>query len=117
MKTAKEIFRDILISAQTNCVLKIKLKDSEKPMITAVEKVGKKRIVLKPTCLYGYELEKRYITLPEIETVKRYKTQFDNPLFERMRFIKNNISKVRRSFGSLNEPSTGYLNPGVDHAG
>jgi len=106
MKKPQEIFNDIQISAETNCVLKIKLKESENPVITAVDKVGKSTILLKPTCLYGYQLEKRIITLPEIESVTRYNTYFDHPIFERIRFIKNNISEMRNNFeGFTKEPS------------
>ena len=106
MRNAKEVFKDILISAQTNCVLKIKLRDVPNPVITAVDRVSKNKIVLKPTCLYGYELPRRTITLLEVESITRYKTFFDNPLFEKLRFIKNNISDLRKNFGTLgNEPS------------
>ncbi len=103
MKTSKDIFRDVLISSETNCVVKIKLKGVKNPVITAVDRIEKKKIVLKPTCLYGYTLAKRIITLPEIESLTRYKTQFDHPLFERLRFIKNNIVEIRKNFGSSNE--------------
>jgi hypothetical protein len=104
MKTAKDIFQDILASANTNCVLKIKLRNVENPIITAVERIGNKRILLKPTCLYGYKLKERYITIPQIESVTRYKTQFDHPLFQKLRFIKNNISEIKKSFRALNPP-------------
>src|SRR5688500_15267972 len=110
MKTKKEIFKDILISAQTNCVLKIKLKDVDNPVITAVDHISKNKIVLKPTCLYGYRLKKRNITLLEIESVVRYKTQFDHPLFEKLRFIKNNISDLRKNFDLLGDQPSGILN-------
>lgn len=107
MKTAKEIFQDILISAATNCVLKIKLKGIKNPVITAVDRVTKQRIILKPTCLYGYALKNRSISLPEIESVTRYRTQFNHPLFEKLRYIRTNISDIRRNFGSLDERQTG----------
>lgn len=106
MKTSKEIFKDILISAQTNCVLKIKLKNLENPVITAVDHLSKNKIVLKPTCLYGYRLKKRNISLAEIESVTRYQTQFNHPLFEKLRFIKNNIADLRKSLDTFSqEPS------------
>src|SRR5687768_2094356 len=103
MKTTKEILRDILISAETNCVVKIKLKGVKNPVITAVDRIEKKKIVLKPTCLYGYTLAKRTITLAEIESLTRYKTLFNHPLFERLRFIRNNIVEIRKNLGSFNE--------------
>ncbi|MEX2232883.1 MAG: hypothetical protein WD824_12020 [Cyclobacteriaceae bacterium] len=112
MKSKKEIFKDILMSAQTNCVLKIKLIGDPNPVITAVDRVEKNKITLKPTCLYGYKIKKRAITLLEIESVIRYKTYYNHPLFEKMRFIKNNISYIRKNFGALNEQSSGILNPG-----
>lgn len=106
MKSSKEIFKDILISAQTNCVLKIKLKKFRNPVITAVDHISKNKIVLKPTCLYGYRLKKRNITLYEIESVTRYQAEFNHPIFERIRFIRNNIRELRRDLStSAREPS------------
>ena len=109
MKNAKEVFRDILISCQTNCVLKIKLKGVDNPIITAVDRVSKKTIILKPTCLYGYTLPKRSISLTDIETVTRYHTHFNHPLFEKLRYIKNNISDLRRNFGSFGEQQSAQI--------
>ena len=110
MKSKKEVFKDILISAQTSCVLKIKLVNQENPFITAVDHISKNKIVLKPTCLYGYKLRKRNITLLEIESVKRYKTRFDNPLFEKLRFVRNNISAIRKDLGAFADQPSGVLN-------
>lgn len=101
MKTQKHILRDLLMSAETHCVLKIKLKDTVNPVITAVERVSRKSILLKPTCLYGYKLRKRRLTLHDIETVTRYRTNFDNPIFEKLRFIKNNIADIRNNFDAF----------------
>jgi len=112
MKSKKEIFRDILISAQTNCVLKIKLKGARNPVITAVDRVDKNMITLKRTCLYGFELEKRTITLLEIENVTRCRTKFDNPIFEKLRYIKNNISAIRQNFGDFDKNRVPHLKPG-----
>lgn len=109
MKTKKEIFRDILASAQTSCVLKIKLKNAKNPVITAVERVNKNQIVLKPTCLYGYRLKQRNVTLLEIEDVIRYKTYFHHPIFEKIRFIKNNISSIRSNFEAFQRDASGIL--------
>lgn len=113
MKTKKEIFKDVLISAQTNCVLKLKLKDTPNPVITAVDHISKNRIVLKPTCLYGYRLKKMSVTLLEIESVTRYNTHFNHPLFEKLRFIQNNISSIRKDFSSYQEGFGKALNPGI----
>lgn len=105
MEAVGEIVKkDIVISARTGCVVKLKLKDIANPVITAVESVSNNTIVLKPTCLYGYPLKKRTVTLSDIEQVKRYKTYFDHPLFERIRFIKNNISSVRTNLELLTKP-------------
>jgi hypothetical protein len=109
MKGKKEIFKDVLISAQTGSVLKIKLRDSPNPVITAVDHISKNKIVLKPTCLYGYPLKKRNVTLLEIESVVLYKTYFNHPLFEKLRFIKNNIAELRKNFGTLHEGSSHAL--------
>ena len=74
---------------------------------------SKNKIVLKPTCLYGYKINQRNITLLEIESVTRYKTNFNHPLFEKLRFIKNNISQIRKDFGSFADERTGLLRPRV----
>ncbi len=109
MEPRKEILKDILISAETGCVVKLKVKDIANPVITAVENVSDETVVLKPTCLYGYPLIKRNVRLSDIEYVKRYKTYFNHPLFERMRFIKNNISSVRRNLELLRKPPISNL--------
>lgn len=109
MKSKKEIFRDILISAETNCVLKIKLKNAPNPVITAVDKVGKNKIVLKPTCLYGYEIKDRNISLVEIESVTRYKTRFNHPIFQKIRYIKENLSDIRKNIGVFPENTPAML--------
>lgn len=101
MKSKKEIFKDILLSAETDCVLKIKLKNIKNPIITAVDRVIQNKIILKQTCLYGYRLRKRTITLLEVESVSRYHAQYNHPMFVKMRFIKNHIGELRNNFESL----------------
>jgi hypothetical protein len=101
MKTKKQIFKDILASAHTNCVLKIKTRGDVNPVITAVDRVLKNKIILKPTCLYGFPVKKQTITLMEIESVARYHANFNHPLFVKLRFIKNNIASIRNNMASL----------------
>ncbi len=96
----KDFLRDILMSAETNCVLKIKIKNVVNPIITAVDKVLENEILLKPTCLYGFAIETPLIQLFEIESVIRYHTNFSHPLFVKMRYIKKNIAAMRNN----NEP-------------
>jgi len=109
MEAGGEMMKDMVVSAETGCVVKLKLKDITNPVITAVESINDNAIVLKPTCLYGYPLKKRNITLADIEHVKRYKTYFNHPLFERIRFVKNNISSVRKNLELLGKPQVGTL--------
>lgn len=113
MKTTNEILKEILVSAKTSCVLKIKLRNEKNPVITAVEKVLKNKIILRPTCLYGYEIKTRTITLTDIQTVIRYKTNFDNPLFAKLRFIKNNIGVIRNDFEAMGKQ--GRITPATSH--
>jgi hypothetical protein len=114
MNTSNQTLSDIVASAETGCVLKIKLKDAKNPVITAVDKVVNNDIVLKTTCLYGYPLEKRMITLDEIESIQRYKTYFDSPLFAKLRFIKNNISELRTRIKTLGGEPAERLNPEIN---
>ena len=101
MKSKKEMFADILFSANTDCVLKINVRNISNPIISAVDRISKNQIILKPTCLYGYPIKKQIITLVEIESVKRYRASFHNPLFVKLRYIKNNISSIRHDAQSL----------------
>ena len=103
MTTRSTILDDIQHSAETNSVLKIKLKNVANPLITAVEKVEDKQIILKPTCLYGYEIAKRSIDLSDIESVSRHKTRFNHPVFERLRFIRKHISEIRNNFEGFSD--------------
>ena len=113
MQSKKEILKDLLLSAETGRVLKLKLKDVPNPVITAVDKISKNKIALKSTCLYGYPLEKTELTLLDIEGVKRYKANFDSPLFQKLRFLKNNIKQIRNNITSLREQSGGQFSPGL----
>jgi hypothetical protein len=101
MKTKKQIFKDILASASTNCVLKIKVRGNPNPVITAIDRLSKNKIILKPTCLYGFPLKKQTLTLLEIESVMRYHANFNHPLFVKLRFIKNNIAAIRNNIETL----------------
>lgn len=103
MKRKKEILDDLITSAQTGCVLKMKLRNEKNPVITAVHKVVGNKIELKPTCLYGFQIKTPTITLPDIETITRYKICFDAPLFAQLRFVKNNIGQMRKSPGTRDE--------------
>lgn len=114
MESSKEILSHIQASAETGCVLKLELKDAKNPVITAIDKISEDQIVLKPTCLYGYPLEKRMVALSEIESVKRFKTQFDSPLFAKLRFIKNNISELKNSFKVLGSENRKSFNPEIN---
>jgi hypothetical protein len=114
MNTSNATLSDLQASADTGCVLKIKLRDVKNPVITAVDKLVNDDIVLKPTCLYGYPLEKRMITFEDIESVKRYKTYFDSPLFTKLRFIKNNISALRTRITTLGGERSERFNPEVN---
>ncbi len=101
MESKKEIFREILYSANTNCVLKIKLKRSNSLLITAVDRISKNEIILKPTCLYGYKIKQQKITLLEIDSVTRYHANFYHPLFVKLRYVKDNITALRQNVKSL----------------
>ena len=91
----KEILRELLLSENRGYVLSIKVKNEFQPIKTAVQLVEHNRIVLMPTCIYGYALEKTTLTLLEIEWVKRYRVLYSNPMYESIRMIKENIRLMR----------------------
>ena len=49
MNPVNDSFSDLQASANTGCVLKIKLKEAKNPIITAVERISEDDIILKPT--------------------------------------------------------------------
>jgi hypothetical protein len=100
MKTdKKEILRELLLSENRRFVLCIKLKNESRPFKTAVRSIDHNRIVLEPTCIFGHPLSQSVITLIDIEWVKRYKVVFDNPVYESIRMIKDNIRIMRDRIG------------------
>lgn len=104
MKTSRnEILGELLLSEKADNVLSIKLRDHARPFLTSVDKVLLDKILLQPTCIYGYPLHRRTITLVEIESVTRYNVSFSSPIFERIRQIKDNIRNMRDNIDRINE--------------
>lgn len=102
MKTdKKEILRELLLSENRGFVLNIKLIDDSRPIKTAVKHVDHNKIVLESTCIFGHPLERTVLTLLDIEWVKRYKVQFDSPVYESIRLIKDNIRLMRNRIGIM----------------
>jgi hypothetical protein len=100
MKTdKKEMLRELLLSENRRFVLCIKLKGIDQPYKTAVKSVEHNRVTLESTCLFGHALERNVVTLLDIEWVKRYKVLFDNPVYESIRLIKDNIRIMRDRIG------------------
>jgi hypothetical protein len=100
MKTdKKEMLRELLLSENRRFVLCIKLKCIDQPYKTAVKSVEHNRVTLESTCIFGHALERNVVTLLDIEWVKRYKVLFDNPVYESIRLIKDNIRIMRDRIG------------------
>jgi hypothetical protein len=104
MKTdKKEILRELLLSENRRFVLCIKLRNESRPFKTAVKSLDHNRVILESTCIFGHPLDHTVVTLLDIEWVKRYKVLFDNPVYESIRMIKDNIRVMRDRIGVVSQ--------------
>jgi hypothetical protein len=100
MKTSRsEILKELSFSKDRGNAVGIRLKGSQKTILTAVENIfvsdSCSRVMLKPFCIYGEELTKKELMLNEIEAVMRLRIRFEDPFYANLRNIKNNIQRIK----------------------
>jgi hypothetical protein len=99
MKNYELILRDLFKSKSSGHVISLKVKGYSKTVLTAVEEVKANRIVvLNPVSVYGSALEEHILHLEDIETSRVYSARYYDPVYVRIRELKNSIDQIRKNF-------------------
>jgi hypothetical protein len=99
MKNYELILRDLFKSKSTGNVISLKLKGYGKTLLAAVNEVKANRIVvLNPISVYGSEIEEPILHLEDIETCRVYNARYHDPVYVRIRELKQNIDRIRKNF-------------------
>ena len=100
MKNYEVILRDLFKSKSAGNVISLKLKGHGKALLAAVEEVKANRIVvLNPVSVYGAAIEENVLHLEDIETCRVYSARYHDPVYVRIRELKNSIDQLRKNFG------------------
>src|SRR4051812_45423852 len=97
-KSYEQILRDLFKSKSKGNIICLKIKGIEKPVLTSVQEVKGNRIIeLNPISVYGSQLEESIFHVEDIETLRVYSALYSDPVYIRIRELKNSIDEIRRS--------------------
>jgi hypothetical protein len=89
------MLKELRNSEKTGRVVRIRLRKKRKVLVTAVQEVNSRVITVKAFTLYGRTIPNRTILMEEIESVRSFNSHFDDPMFVKLRDLKNSIRKIR----------------------
>jgi hypothetical protein len=96
-KSYEQILIDLFNSKRYENVICLKLKGAAKPILTSVSEVRANRIItLNPVTLYGSTLNENTIHVEDIENCHVYSTRYSDPVYVRIRALKNSIDNIRK---------------------
>jgi|GEM_PF-6461374 len=99
-KNYDQILADLFRSKATGNIISLRLKGDNKVILTSVEEVRTNRIVvLNPVSVYGTLLEDHILHLEDIENCHVYNSNYHDPVYVRIRELKNSIDQIKKSFG------------------
>ena len=99
MKNYDLILKDLFKSKEIGSVISLKIKGNDKVVLGAVQDVKANRIViLNPISVYGTVIPENIFHVEDIENCRVYSSRYYDPVYVRIRELKNNIDKIRRSF-------------------
>lgn len=97
-KTYNQIISDLFRSKERGNVISLKVKGNDKALLAAVNEVkGNRILILNPISVYGAMLEESIFHIEDIENLKVYNALYTDPVYVRIRELKNNIDEIRRS--------------------
>lgn len=98
LKSYEQILKDLFRSKSSGNVVALKIKGTEKTVLTSVQEVkGNRIVVLNPVSVYGAQLDDSILHVEDIETVRVYNARYTDPIYVRIRELKNNIDQIRRN--------------------
>jgi hypothetical protein len=94
-----QIIADLLKSKKRGNIVALKVKGTEKPMLTAVNDVKANRIVtINQVSVYGSQIDNYLFHIEDIESLKVYSALYMDPVYVRIRQLKSSIDEIKRSF-------------------
>jgi hypothetical protein len=99
-KNYDQILGDLIKSQRTGNVISLRLKGNDKLILTSVEQVkGNRMVILNPVSVYGALLEESIVHLEDIENCHVYNSHYHDPVYVRIRELKNSIDQIKKNFG------------------
>jgi hypothetical protein len=97
-KSYEQILMDLFKSKRTGNVISVKVKGTAKTLLTSVQDVRGNRIIkLNPVSVYGTTIEDCVLHVEDIEVCKVYNARYNDPIYVRIRELKNNIDQIRKN--------------------
>lgn len=97
VKSYDKILRDLFKSISNGNIISLKLKGTEKNILTSVSEVrGNSIVILNPISVYGSRLEDVILHVEEIEHVRLYNARYTDPVYVRIREVRSRIDEIRR---------------------
>lgn len=97
-KSYDQIVSDLFRSKKKGNVVAVKIKGSDKPVLTSVNEVrGNTIVILNPISVYGTEIDESILHIEDIESLKVYSALYSDPVYVRIRELKNSIDEIRKS--------------------
>ena len=94
----EKILKDLFRSKGLGNVVALKVKGNEKTVLTSVEDVkGNRIVVLNPISVYGMPIHESVLHLEDIESIRVYNARYTDPIYVRIRELKDNIDQIRRN--------------------
>jgi len=89
---------DLFKSKSRGNIVSLKVKGSDKQLLTTVNEVkGNSIVILNPVSVYGSPIDEAVFHIEDIESLKVYSALYSDPVYVRIRELKNNIDKIRRN--------------------
>jgi hypothetical protein len=97
-KPYNQIIADLFKSKSRGNIVALKVKGSDKQLLTAVNEVkGNCIVVLNPVSVYGSPIDDAIFHVEDIESIKVYNALYTDPVYVRIRELKNNIDQIRKN--------------------
>ena len=97
-KSYEQILMDLFKSKRSGNVISVKVKGNNKTLLTSVDDVrGNRIIMLNPISVYGATIDECVLHVEDIENCKVYSARYNDPIYVRIRELKNSIDQLRRN--------------------
>jgi hypothetical protein len=97
-KSYNQIIADLFRSKSRGNIVSLKVKGNDKQLLTTVNEVkGNCIVILNPVSVYGAPIDGAVFHVEDIESLKVYSALYSDPVYVRIRELKNNIDQIRKN--------------------